>query len=191
MGIRRWGMLAIALALAGCGAVRAPMTMGSPQDLAALARKKPLPPRQDLPSPEAAFIKAVAAHGETLTPDQLDVIQHERQLVPNGQWAPRPADNLTAEQNLQVHFLKHGNQFHPSPSTPEEYMAWGNDAANGKHGEVKFVFDLKSFANGYQSHVMRWVKTTLDFTAFRPDGCETTYYKDIPSDDRYVEVPIW
>jgi hypothetical protein len=140
---------------------------------------------------EADFVASVKSKGVNLTPDQLAEIQAERAVKPNMTWAPRPAVNLTAAQNLTVHFLKHGHEFNPAPASEQDYMAQGNAAGSGGRGTVRFFFDTTSYTKGYQSHVVRWVQSTNDFTAFRTDGSETTYYQSQPQPGRFVEVPTW
>jgi hypothetical protein len=140
---------------------------------------------------EAAFVSAVKSQGITLTPDQLAQIQAERAVKPNMTWAPRPAVNLTAAQNLTVHFLKHGHEFNPALASEQAYMAQGNAAGTGGRGVVRFYFDTTSYTKGYQTHVVRWVPSTNDFTAFRTDGAETTYYQSQPQPGRFIEVPAW
>ncbi|MDB5098511.1 MAG: hypothetical protein JWM80_2932 [Cyanobacteria bacterium RYN_339] len=140
---------------------------------------------------KADFVAAAKSKGVKLTDADLAVIQAERQVTPNGTWAPRPAENLTAEANLDVHFKKHGHEFHPAVTSAPAYQTQGNAAGMGKRGTVRFFFDTTSFQKGYQSHVIRWVPTTHDFTAFRADGAETTYYQNDPKPTRFIEVPTW
>lgn len=144
------------------------------------------------PSTEAQFVAAVKADGISLTPAQLQEIAAERRARPDGQWAARPALNLTAEQNLEVHFNKHASQFHPSPASPEAYLQQAMACANGERGTVHYYFDITSFTKGYQTHVVRWNPETKEFCAVRTDGAMTTYYIDYnvkPS--RFVEVPLF
>lgn len=173
--------------LAGCGR-SAPGAMLAHARVARVAHVRAV---GDVGATEAAFIAAVLAQGVTLTPDELAELQVERATVPNDTWAPRPAMNLTAAQNLTVHFLKHGAEFNPPLPTEDAYMAQGNAAGTGGRGAVQFLFDTTSYAKGYQTHVCRWVSTTLDFTAFKTDGTETTYYRTVPATNRFIPLPIW
>lgn len=143
------------------------------------------------PKTKDEFVAAAKSKGVKLTEADLAVIQAERKVVPSGIWAPRPAENLTAEANLDVHWKKHGHEFNPAINSAEAYLKQGNDAGSGKRGTVRFFFDTTSFDKGYQTHVVRWVPTTLDFTAFRTDGAETTYYRNVPKANRFIEVPVW
>ena len=137
-----------------------------------------------------AFGAYLRTKGIKLTDAELDVLVKERMLTPSGRFAARPAHNLSSEQNLEVHWLKHRNEFTPKPASGDEYMAMGIAAATGERGTVKFYFDTTSFQKGYQSHVVRWVPTTKDFTAFRADGDMTTYYRNNSvSLKRFIEVP--
>jgi hypothetical protein len=140
---------------------------------------------------KAEFVSAAKAKGVKLTEADLAVIQAERQVVPNGTWAARPAEKLTAEQNLDVHFRKHGHEFRPAITSAPDYQAQGNAAGMGKRGAVRYFFDTTSFQKGYQSHVVRWVPATHDFTAFKSTGEETTYYQNDPKPNRFIEVPVW
>jgi hypothetical protein len=178
--IRRSIIVAVALLAAGCG--RAPQTGTAVAPAALQARAA---------QTKADFVAAARSKGVKLTDDDLAMIHAERQVVPNGTWAPRPAENLTADQNLDVHFKKHGHEFRPALTSAEAYMAQGNAAGTGKRGTVRYFFDTTSFGKGYQSHVVRWVPTTHDFTAFRADGAETTYYQNDPKPNRFIEVPVW
>lgn len=143
------------------------------------------------PATREAFVAAAKAKGVKLTEAQVELIRAERHVVPNGQFAARPAMNLSAQQNLDVHFKKHGHEFRPAIASAEAYVAQGNAAATGKRGEVRFFFDTTSFQKGYQSHVVRWVPATHDFTAFMADGSETTYYQNDPKPNRFIEVASW
>lgn len=180
--------------LTGCGHAAPGTALARAQALnaaQAAAHKHATGDTLDAAGGKAGFAKAVAAKGINLTDEQLDEIQAERNVKPSGQWAPRPAANLTAAQNLTVHFLKHGHEFRPAIPTEQAYLAQGNAAGSGERGTVRFFFDTTSFAKGYQTHVVRWVPTTHDFTAFRTDGAETTYYENDPQPSRFVEVPAW
>jgi hypothetical protein len=140
---------------------------------------------------KAEFVAAAKSKGVKLSEADLAMIQAERQVTPNGTWAARPAEHLTADQNLDVHFRKHGHEFRPAITSAADYQAQGNAAAMGKRGAVRYFFDTTSFDKGYQSHVIRWVPATHDFTAFKADGTETTYYQNDPKPNRFIEVPVW
>lgn len=145
-----------------------------------------------IPTTKAQFVQAVAALGVTLTDDQLAIISADRAVTPNGQWAPRPAANLTADQNLQVHFLKHGAQFHPAIPTAQAYLAQAMALAVGQRGPIQYYFDTTSFAKGYQSCVVRWNSASQEMTALRPDGAITTYYLNNTLEaNRFVVVPAF
>jgi hypothetical protein len=176
---------------AGCGFAPQSQMVSSSQMGSASALKKAAPKGDAAPATKEAFIAAAKAKGVKLTDADLAVIQAERTVKPNGIWAPRPAENLTAQRNLEVHQQKHGHEFRPALSTPEAYLSQGNAAGNGSRGTVRFFFDTTSFDKGYQSHVVRWVPPTNDFTAFRADGSETTYYQSAPKPGRFIECPIW
>ncbi|HBN10161.1 MAG TPA: hypothetical protein DD435_16490 [Cyanobacteria bacterium UBA8530] len=145
-----------------------------------------------VPSTKAEFVKAVATLGLKLTDAQLATISANRTAKPSGLMAPRPAANLTSEQNLQVHFKKHRGEFRPSFATAEEYLAQAVALAEGKRGQVEYYFDITSFKKGYQSNVVLWNSSTKELTAMRPDGATTTFYHD-PSlnPNRFVVVPIF
>jgi hypothetical protein len=180
-------LAAITVLVAGCGsAVQAPL--GQQQALRQAAALGQVPAG---PKTKADFVKACAAKGIKFSDDQLELIQKERRVVPSGVWAPRPAENLTGEQNLDVHWRKHGHEFRPAIESAEAYLAQGNAAGAGNRGEIRFFFDTTSLDKGYQSHVVRWNPKNHDFPAFRADGAETTYYQNDPKPSRFVEVPLW
>ncbi|HEY9724055.1 MAG TPA: hypothetical protein V6D47_18780 [Oscillatoriaceae cyanobacterium] len=144
------------------------------------------------PQTEAAFVAAVKADGVKLTSEQLAEISAERHAHPNGEWAARPALNLSAEQNLDVHFHKHASQFHPSPASAEAYLKQAIACANGERGTIHYYFDITSFTKGYQTHVVRWDPQSKEFCAVRTDGAMTTYYIDYGvKPNRFVEVPLF
>ncbi|MNX88082.1 hypothetical protein D3C86_1200400 [compost metagenome] len=125
-----------------------------------------------------------------LTDEQLDIISKSRNMTPNGLFASRPAANLTAEQNLETHFVKHGHEFNPKITSAAQYLQQATDLAAGKRGDLKFYFDTTSFAKGYQSNVVRWNPQTKEMTAVRPDGAVTTYYLNFSlKSNRFVIVP--
>lgn len=142
------------------------------------------------PTTKAEFVKTVASLGVKLTDAQLEIISKSRNTEPNGTFASRPAANLSAEQNLETHFVKHGHEFNPKITSAEQYLKQATDLAAGKRGDLKFYFDITSFEKGYQSNVVRWNVKTKEMTAVRPDGAVTTYYLNFnlkPS--RFVLVP--
>lgn len=144
------------------------------------------------PATKEEFIKAVATRGVKLTDVQIETIRISRTIKPNGEFAPRPAENLTAQQNLDVHFRKHGNEFSPKLPSADAYKAQAIELAEGKRGTIKFLFDITSFKKGYQSCIVRWNPSTTELTALRPDGALTTYYHDDRMDSkRFVVVPIF
>lgn len=177
----------LATALVGCGTHMSPAAPRTTQAASALGKAQ-FPPA---PEDKDAFVRAASSKGIKLTDAQLAEIQAERQVKPNGTFAPRPAENLTAEQNLETHWRKHGNEFKPAIKSPQDYVKQGNAAGTGERGEVRFFFDTTSYKKGYQTHVVRWVPKTLDFTAFRTDGAQTTYYQNVPAPGRFIEVPTW
>ena len=192
MSIRPISLLTASLLLAvtfGCGNL--PGAFPSASRAAATFQAAGAPKADDAPATKEAFVAAARAKGVKLTEANLAEIQTERNLVPIGEWASRPAEKLTAQQNLDVHFRKHGHEFRPAITSAEAYMQQGNDAASGKRGPVRYFFDTTSYKKGYQSHVVRWVPKTNDFTAFKADGAETTYYQSVPKAGRFIEVPTW
>lgn len=189
MATRLFVLSATLVALLGTGCAQIPSAdqfAGSRLASSAVSAKS-----DNAPATKAEFIAAAKAKGVKLTDAQLDEIQAERNVEPNGTFAPRPAMNLSAEQNLEVHWKKHGHEFKPALKTPADYMAQANAAGSGKRGAVRFFFDTTSYQKGYQSHVVRWVPATMDFTAFRADGSQTTYYQSKPKVGRFIEVPAW
>lgn len=142
------------------------------------------------PRTKDEFLKAVAAKGVKLSEAQLAIIAKERNVVPAGTFAPRPAAGLSADQNWVVHFNKHGHEFNPAFKTKEAYLAGGVATGKGEAGEIKYLFDTTSFKKDYQTHVIRWNPKTLGFTAFRgEDGAMTTFYRNKPNAGRFIEVP--
>lgn len=144
------------------------------------------------PQTKQEFIREVKARGVTLSEAQLTMIAQGRKVQPNGVFAPRPAANLTAEQNLKVHFEKHAHEFSPAIASAEEYLQRAIDLAAGRRGQIVYYFDTTSFKKGYQSQVVRWNPKTKEFTALRPDGAVTTYYRNFRlASKRFVEVPVF
>lgn len=182
--LRALGLAGISLAiLAGCGGPSSPaISYHAPTGLAALA--------DQAPKDKAAFLAELKSRSIKLSEKDLATLIEERHLTPSGQFAARPAANLTSEQNLTVHFKKHGHEFSPNIPSEQAYIDQGIDAATGDRGTVRFFFDTTSFKKGYQSHIVRWVPSTKDFTAFRADGAMTTYYRNFKvSPKRFIEVP--
>lgn len=174
-------MLASAL-LAGCGSATPLSSVGGATVQAAAAE----------PTTKEEFLKAVADRGVKLTADQLEIVRQDRVVEPNGVWAPRPAANLSAAENLRVHFEKHGHEFSPAIPSQEAYLAQAIALAKGERGEIKCYFDTTSFDKGYQSNVVRWNPKTKEMTALRPDGAITTYYRNMSLQaSRFVVVPIF
>ncbi|MNT61691.1 hypothetical protein D3C72_1993500 [compost metagenome] len=137
-------------------------------------------------------MKAVAARGVKLTDAQLELISKGRSIEPNGTFAARPAANLTSDQNLKVHFEKHGHEFSPKITSAEEYLDRAMSLASGKRGKIVYYFDTTSFSKGYQSQVVRWNPQSKEFTALRPDGAVTTYYLNFNlASKRFVSVPAF
>jgi hypothetical protein len=180
------GALLLAL-LSGCGTTTmlAMPTAHAPM-LSSVYAKSGVPQTKD------DFVAAVKAAGVTLSAADLNEIAQERTVKPNGQWAPRPAENLTADQNLSVHFNKHGHEFHPALTSEQDYLKQAIAAATGARGTVHYYFDVTSFDKGYQTHVVRWNPVNHDFCAVRNDGAMTTYYQNFRVQaKRYIEVPLF
>lgn len=168
--------------LAGCG-IAEPIHSVAPAAVQATASD---------PQTKDEFVKAVAALGVKLTPDQVATIEEDRMVSPNGQWAPRPAENLTAAQNLTIHFQKHCRDFNPPVASEANYQAQAIALAKGERGTIKFLFDITSFDKGYQSNVVRWNPQSCEMTAVRLDGAMTTYYLNYRmSPKRFVSVPAF
>lgn len=177
-------LLLATIALSGCGQAVSPVLSRSatPQMVSTLS----------VPKTKAEFVAAVSALGVKLTEAQIAEIAANRIAKPNGQWAPRPAVNLTAQQNLDVHFKKHGMEFHPQFEDAQGYMEGAIALAEGKRGSVQYYFDSTSFKKGYQSKVVIWNSSTRELTALRPDGAMTTFYHDNKlAPNRFVIVPIF
>lgn len=175
------GGLALAM-LTACGAPVAPGTLQAPAGMHALADRAP--------ADKDDFLAELKKRSIKLSASQIATLVKERHLKPTGEFAARPAANLSAEQNLDVHFKKHGHEFSPQIPTAEAYVDQAIAAATGERGQVRYFFDTTSFKKGYQSHIVRWVPTTKDFTAFREDGAMTTYYRNFKlASSRFIEVP--
>lgn len=175
----------LALMLTGCGLSSAPSI-----SLQAVSTAKVS--TLGIPANKTEFVKAVSALGVKLTAAQLDTISANRIAKPNGTWAARPAASLTAAQNLDIHFKKHGKEFRPAIPSAQEYLAQAMALAEGKRGSVQYYFDLTSFSKGYQSNVVIWNASTTEMTALRPDGAMTTFYHNTNLQaNRFVVVPIF
>lgn len=134
------------------------------------------------------FTADVAVFGVKLTPDQLKLISLQRHLKTTGIFASRPAEHLTSDQNLLVHFNKHKSQF-PGVTTKEAYLASAKNYLDNNTTAV-YYFDTTSFAKGYQSNVVKHDAKTMELSAVRSNGDITTYYKDNKMDPkRFVVVP--
>lgn len=176
-------LTALLLSVSGCGYAGLGPVTRSAQTAEALDTE---------PKTKEAFLKAVSDRGVKLTVQQLQIISAGRSVQPNGEFASRPAANLTAEQNLDVHFKKHGHEFTPPITSAEQYRQQAVDLAAGKRGTIKFLFDTTSFDKGYQSNVVRWNPQTKEMTAVRPDGAVTTYYRNFNlSAKRFIVVPVF
>ncbi len=178
-----YAALALTLLTTGCGSsLGTAAFLGSETSAASALASEP--------KTKAEFVKEVAARGVKLTDAQLELISKGRSVLPNGTFAARPAANLTSEQNLKVHFEKHGHEFSPAVATQEEYLQRAMDVATGKRGGIVYYFDTTSFKKGYQSQVVRWNVKSKEFTALRPDGAVTTYYLNYKlASNRFVVVP--
>lgn len=178
-------VMTVGLVATGCGALSPLPAARMPLAPSALTRT------YDAGSTvEKAFRAEVAKRGITLTDAQFAQIRTERGTVPNGTFASRPAANLTAEQNLQVHFLKHCKEF--GIKTADDYLKAAVAHSSGAKGPINYYFDMTSFDKGYQTHVVRWNPKTREFGATRADGAVTTYYKNNSVESkRFVPVPAF
>ena len=180
-------LMTLGVTLAGCG-MQGRMPVLQSALPAALPMARALDAATDL---EKAFRADAAKHGVNLTDAQFAQIKVERKVMPIGTFANRPAENLTPEQNLNVHFLKHGKEF-PGLATQADYLAAAIAFDSGKKGPVNFYFDTTSYAKGYQTHVVRWGAASHEFSAVRADGAVTTYYRNDRVDaKRFVPVPAF
>lgn len=137
---------------------------------------------------EKAFREELGRRNIRLSEDQIAIIRAERRAVPSGLFAPRPAANLTAEQNLEVHYQKHRKEF--GHTSAEEYLREAIAHLAGRKGELQYFYDTTSFQKGYQTHVVRWNPQSKDFGAVKADGAITTYYKNFTiNSKRFVPVP--
>ena len=134
------------------------------------------------------FVANASKLGVKLTDEQLRTISIQRHVAPNGKWASRPAENLTAEQNLDVHFRKHKAEF--NIKTKEDYLQRAVAFQKKTGSTVTYYFDITSFAKGYQSNVVKFDSKTREFGAKKPNGEITTYYtNDTPAAKRFIVVP--
>jgi hypothetical protein len=174
--------LVLGLTVVGCNAVT-PMAM-APMSQSTLQRTYS---RDN--AAEQAFRAEVAKKGIKLTDAQFEMIKTERRTVPNGEFASRPAANLSAEQNLEVHFQKHRKEF-SGVNTADDYLKAAVAHSAGKNGPINYYFDITSFDKGYQTHVVRWNPKTREFGATRADGAVTTYYRNNTVEaKRFIPVP--
>ncbi|MBC7543650.1 MAG: hypothetical protein H7338_13055 [Candidatus Sericytochromatia bacterium] len=181
-------LVTMAVTLVGCG-TQSRMVSYVPAPTSTMSQAKAPTTKTDAVA-EKAFRDAAAQRGVKLTDAQFDLIKAERIVMPSGVFSPRPAENLTAEQNLDVHFHKHGNEF--GISSAAKYLSEAVAFNAGEHGTVSYFFDTTSFAKGYQTHVVRWSATSKEFSAVKTDGAVTTYYRNNSVDaKRFVPVPTF
>lgn len=134
------------------------------------------------------FVSDVSELGVKLKQEELKTISTQRHLKTTGVFASRPAEHLSSEQNLSIHFNKHKGQF-PNVKTKEEYLAAAKNYLDNNTTAV-YYFDTTSFAKKYQSNVIKYDKKTTELSAMRLNGDITTYYKDNKVDPkRFVVVP--
>ncbi|MBC7475441.1 MAG: hypothetical protein H7263_14215 [Candidatus Sericytochromatia bacterium] len=135
------------------------------------------------------FVAKAAKMGVKLTDDQIKLISTQRHVLPNGQWAARPAENLTSAQNLDVHFHKHGvPEFHLASA--DQYLQAAIEFQKYQGSEVSYYFDVTSFSKGYQSNVVKFNSKTHGFGAMKATGEITTYYtNNQPAANRFIPVP--
>lgn len=173
------------LTLTGCGTETESINSSiNPQNISTFndSSENSYPERTQL------FVNNVSKLGVKLKPEQLKTISLQRHLKTSGKFASRPANNLTSEQNLQVHFDKHKKEF-PNVKTKEQYLQSAIDFHNRKGETIKYYFDTTSFSKGYQSNVIKYDSKTHELSALRSDGDITTYYtSDDPSPKRFVVV---
>jgi hypothetical protein len=141
-------------------------------------------------SPEVkGFVSSVSRLGVNLNNEQLKTIEIQRNLKPSGKFASRPANNLTSDKNLEVHFQKHKSQF-KGVTSKEMYLQRALGFFERESDTIQYYFDSTSFAKGYQSNVVRFDSKTREISALRSDGDLTTYYiSDDLSPKRFVVVP--
>lgn len=183
MRLPLYAALSLMLLTTGCGSSFGSASFIGTSNDALYAQSAP-------PKTKQEFVREVSSRGVKLTEAQLEVISKGRSVLPNGTFAPRPAHQLTSEQNLDIHFRKHAREFSPNIASAQEYLERAMDLAAGKRGGITFYFDTESFAKGYQSNVVRWNPQTKEMTALRPDGAVTTYYiNNRLAGKRFVVVP--
>lgn len=173
-------------ALTGCGTDTDTLnTVGNPQTISTFSDSND----SDISSKSQVFISNVSKLGVKLSNDQLKTISLQRHLKTSGQFASRPAEKLTSEQNLQVHYDKHKKEF-PKVKSREDYLQSAISFHERKGETVTYYFDTTSFAKGYQSNVVKYDSKTHEISALRSNGDITTYYTtDAPSSKRFVVVP--
>lgn len=171
--------------LTGCGTQTENInTNVNPQTISTFSNNSPVNSQSEV------FIGNVAKLGVKLTPDQLKTISIQRHLTTTGKFASRPAEKLTSEQNLQVHFNKHKKEF-PNVKTMSDYIDSAVSFHKRNNENTNYYFDSTSFAKGYQSNVVKYDSKTHELSALRTDGDITTYYtSDQPSTKRFILVPL-
>ncbi len=143
----------------------------------------------DISEKAQVFANNVAKLGVKLSKEQLNIINIQRHLKTTGKFASRPAEKLTSEQNLNVHFNKHKKEF-PSVKTAQDYINSAINFHNRNDQNTHYYFDTTSFTKGYQSNVVKYDNKTHELSALRTDGDITTYYtSNQPSAKRFVLVP--
>jgi hypothetical protein len=136
-----------------------------------------------------AFLNNVSRFNISLNDGQLREISMQRHIRPSGLWASRPAMNLTGDQNLNVHFIKHRMEF-KGINSPEQYLQRSLDFQLRQSPSITYYFDTTSFDKDYQSNVVKYDARTREFGAVRSNGDITTYYtSDPPSAKRFIIVP--
>jgi hypothetical protein len=134
------------------------------------------------------FVKNATRLGIRLNDGQLKEISVQRHATPSGIWASRPALNLTSEQNLNTHFLKHRMEF-KGINSPAQYLQKAIEFQNRQSPSITYYFDTTSFDKGYQSNVVKHDARTGELGAMKSNGDITTYYtSDIPSSKRFIPV---
>jgi hypothetical protein len=137
-----------------------------------------------------SLINNASKLGVRLNNGQLEEISMQRHARPSGFWAARPALNLSSEQNLNTHFLKHRKEFY-AINSPEQYLKRAIEFQLRQTPTVFYFFDVTSFDKGYQSNVIKYDTSTGEFGAMKANGDITTYYtSDMPSPKRFIPVPI-
>ncbi len=135
------------------------------------------------------FLQNASKLGVRLNDNELKEIDIQRHVQPSGFWAARPAMNLTAEQNLNIHFIKHKNEF-KGINSAAQYLQRALEFQRRQTPSITYFFDITSFDKGYQSNVVKFDARTHEFGALKSNGDITTYYtNDMPSPKRFIVVP--